>query len=191
MEFFNTGITKREYNRAMKGKIELIFTCYAFKESEMEDSGVDQQPEQMEGVAHSTMIDASTEIPPLLSITFNLEFSFGSTNTTSTDTTAADTTEAEPDDTNNNIENTLKEPDNTNDNTENEPPTTEVPRDKQSSTLSLRATTDQPRTDHGASQSPTRSHHRSFPPACQNIQAMYQAGMYLFCSYVIIAIIIG
>ena len=121
MEFFNTGIKKREYNRPMKGKIELIFTCYAFKESEMEDSGVDQQLEQMEGVAHSNMIDASTEIPPLLCITFNLEFSFGSTNTTSTDTTAADTTEAEPDDTNNNIENTLKEPDNTNDNTENEP----------------------------------------------------------------------
>ncbi|XP_052268362.1 uncharacterized protein LOC127869743 [Dreissena polymorpha] len=94
----------------MRGKKELIFTCCACKEDEMEDSGAAQQPEQMEGVAHSTMIDASEELPPLPSITFNLEFSLGTS--TSTDTTAADTTGAEPDDNYDNTENT---------NTENEP----------------------------------------------------------------------
>ncbi|KAH3830421.1 hypothetical protein DPMN_103665 [Dreissena polymorpha] len=94
----------------MRGKKELIFTCCACKENEMEDSGAAQQPEQMEGVAHSTMIDASEELPPLPSITFNLEFSLGTL--TSTDTTAADTTGVEPDDNYDNTENT---------NTENEP----------------------------------------------------------------------
>ncbi|KAH3843176.1 hypothetical protein DPMN_116686 [Dreissena polymorpha] len=94
----------------MRCKKQVIFTCCACKEDEMEDSGAAQQPEQMEGVAHSTMIDTSEELPPLPSITFNLEFSLGTS--TSTYTTAADRTGAEPDDNYDNTENT---------NTENEP----------------------------------------------------------------------
>ncbi|KAH3850738.1 hypothetical protein DPMN_093211 [Dreissena polymorpha] len=52
-----------------------------------------------------------------------------------------------------------------------------LPRQAPSFTLLLRATTDQPRTDQGVSQSHTRNHHRSFPPP-PNIQSLYHAGLY-------------
>ncbi|KAH3863036.1 hypothetical protein DPMN_026012 [Dreissena polymorpha] len=68
------------------------------------------------------------------------------------------------------------------------PPNRRSPsRQAPSSTLSLRETTDQP-------WSLPKPHPESpsfFSTRLPNIQTMYQAGMYLFCSYVIFAIIIG
>ncbi|KAH3815831.1 hypothetical protein DPMN_144364 [Dreissena polymorpha] len=50
------------------------------------------------------------------------------------------------------------------------------PRQAPSSTHLLRATTNQSRTNHGAIQSPTQSHHRSFPPACQTSRPYIKLG---------------
>ncbi|KAH3789782.1 hypothetical protein DPMN_167970 [Dreissena polymorpha] len=68
------------------------------------------------------------------------------------------------------------------------PPTAEAPRDKHPHPPSrCRSAKNRP-------WSPPKPHPESlsfFPTRLPNIQTMYQAGMYLFCSYVIFAIIIG
>ncbi|KAH3755604.1 hypothetical protein DPMN_190302 [Dreissena polymorpha] len=53
-------------------------------------------------------------------------------------------------------------------------------RQAPSSTLSLRATTDQSSTNHGVPPSPTQSHHRSFPPACQTSRPCIKLGCIYF-----------